>query len=922
VVKGEQRWHKFFKSNLELAEYIIAEDARGRTVYHACACFVLPTKRTHDNVEALRSFWVDADVGENKPFKTVHEAGQAIATFCKALSIPLPVPVGSGYGLHCYWPLDEDIDPETWQRYAHGFRALCHQHKLAVDHNRTGDMSSILRTPGTHNRKHETAKAVIGGQLSGPFPLSAFDVFLTATPQFPQRNGVPSLSSDLLGGLYADRPSDADRVITLCRQVARLKETGGKLPEPIWRATAGVLVFCTNGRERMHEHSSGDERYTVSNTDEYLDRAKAFGSPITCAHFRDLNPAGCVGCPASGRITSPVELGRLDQPDKPGKETSGSVGLHGELIRLPPPDFAYDTKGALQLISESKTGKTTEELVCQHPVYLKSLHTGELDDTQFGYLFRNYIPCQGWSDVVVPAKKALGYNAVGELANLGIEIHQVEYWRKFVRESVGQRKMDNAIEKRFDQFGWKDDDTAFLVGRRLYTSDGIKEVNGNDTLQQRSQYLDFPKSKSTSLERWQRAANKMFAAGFEHQSLAILCGFAAPLMRFHSEEEGGAIVSFISDKTNSGKTTALEAAASVWGHHRGLKLDDSDTRVAKGLKLGLLGNLPCTFDELYQRDPEEIRKFVIAFTNGMDKDRGTVDGGLRVNKADWQTILLLSSNKSIVDTVSNLDASDAPAARVFELYTQLPPGSNEDDFERTRRELNHNYGFAGHEFMTYLMQPGVIPDVKQKIDTYAKAVRKSTGLEAKHRFWIRMIVSVIIAGTIVQKIGLLDFSIERIRDWLLATARNQKHQILSSSDNDAVSTLGEFINHYFDNTLIVDGNKPGVWGKPVIMLHEPRGKLFIRKEMDNQRMYIVQSELKKWLSSKSIGISHFIETLLEQHVILREGRKHTLGAGTIHAGLQVACYEINMANPLFSGVPVLWEKARPDLVADPAKEDE
>jgi putative DNA primase/helicase len=655
----------------------------------------------------------------------------------------------------------------------------------------------------------------------------------------------------------------------------------------------------------VHEYSAGDERYTISKTDEYLDRAKEFGSPITCAHFREHNPDGCVGCPASGRITSPVELGRMAQPDKQPKETSGSAGLHGESIRLPP-DFKLDAEDRLVWVSENKKGDPVYDLICPFPVYLKSVQTEELDKSEFGYVFRIRRPRAGWTDVVVPANKAVGNDRVAHMAKKGITIYQADGWKIYVQQAAGLCEMNNGTETRFDQFGWKNEDTEFLIGRRLYTSAGIKEVNGNDTLQQRARYFDGPRSRNASLERWQRAANKMFAKGFEHQSLAILCGFAAPLMRFHSEGEGGAIVSFISDKTNSGKTTALEAAASVWGDHRGLKLDDSDTRVAKGLKLGILGNLPCTFDELYERDPEEIRKFVIAFTNGMDKDRGTVDGGLRVNKADWQTILLLSSNKSIVDALSNLDASDAPAARVFELSTALPPGSNEDDFDKARRELNHNHGFAGHEYMKALMQPGHVNEIKENIPRYTKIVRKAAQLEAKHRFWTRMIVSVLIAGTIVQRIGLLEFDIKRIRDWLLQTAQDQRDQVVDSSEDDCANALATFIDTHFDHTLVVDGNKPGVYGKPVIMMHEPKsGKPLIRIERENQFMLIAKTELNKWLTDKSIGVSHFVKTLMEQRVIVNDGHKHTLGAGTVYSGAQTPCYKINLANPALTGAVTL-----------------
>src|SRR6516165_2861984 len=52
------------------------------------------------------------------------------------------------------------LDRKIWERYAQGLKNLCHQLELRVDQSRTADISSVLRTPGTHNRKHGTMRKV------------------------------------------------------------------------------------------------------------------------------------------------------------------------------------------------------------------------------------------------------------------------------------------------------------------------------------------------------------------------------------------------------------------------------------------------------------------------------------------------------------------------------------------------------------------------------------------------------------------------------------------------------------------------------------------------------------------------------------------------------------------------------------------
>jgi hypothetical protein len=551
----------------------------------------------------------------------------------------------------------------------------------------------------------------------------------------------------------------------------------------------------------------------------------------------------------------------------------------------------------LNLVIANKQGKPTLEMISPYPVYLKSVQTSENNAQSYGYVFRAYLPNRGWDDIVLSTRAASGRDASQELEEKGVIVHNGDAWRKFVRTSVTDWHRNHMTEKRYDKFGWKDDDTSFLVGNRLYTSTGITAVTGSEFINSRSKFFALP--KRGSFERWQRAANKMFALGLEHQSIAILAGFAAPLMRFHTTTEGGAILSFISEG-GTGKTTSLEAAASIWGQLDGIKVDDSDTRIAKGLKLGILSNLPCSFDDLYERDPESIRQFIMMFTNGTDKDRATTEGTLRENNSSWQTILLLASNKSMIDTLSNHDASHACATRILELSTNLPPEISKDDYDAIRRELAVNYGFAGDRYLRALMQPNVLSWIKDNISIWTKQIRKAAELEEHHRFWVRLAVSIIAAGTIVQNLNILDFSVIRIRNWLIETMQNQRDQIKGTSKNnqDAPGVLSRFIHDMRNDTLTVDkAYRPG---GTVIVERPPTNKLLCRYETDTRRMVVTEIELRKWLNAKAINSQSFVKTLQEKGVIVGEVRKHTLGAGTNFASGQTPCFVINLSHALMT----------------------
>jgi hypothetical protein len=155
-------------------------DARGASVYHACASFKEAKHdpkgtsakerrygRTAHNVAHLKAFWLDIDAGPGKPYKRAQEASEALLAFCRTVGLPDPILVFSGNGLHAYWPLETTLSPDEWRAYAKGLKVLCSQHGLHADPSRTADVSSVLRTPGTHNRKNGREREVTVLELVG-----------------------------------------------------------------------------------------------------------------------------------------------------------------------------------------------------------------------------------------------------------------------------------------------------------------------------------------------------------------------------------------------------------------------------------------------------------------------------------------------------------------------------------------------------------------------------------------------------------------------------------------------------------------------------------------------------------------------------------------------------------------------------------
>ena len=901
-------WNKFFATVDELHKFIGQQDALGRTVYHACAGFGSPDSRKQANSIGASSFWLDIDAGDGKPYATAAHAAIAVHEFCEATGLPKPLYVGSGGGIHIYWPLAQILDPGQWRRYSTGLRSLCVKKGLQADAVRTCDLASVLRTPGTHHRKNGT-RLVRVGDLVGPYEIEQFDCFLegevnglqlrpSASGYVRASSGVPSIIS-AAANIYAGEPNYTEPIARRCPQVARLVVSNGLLSEPDWYGVLGVLSACVDGNGYAHRFSSGHPTYTHAETQSRLDRSKEFG-PTTCAKFESLNPKGCQGCRFKGAITSPIQLGRNQSRAPSIVEESRTPDSDPEEKTLPKIPENYHWSGrALVIKGEKGQGVPTEEIISRYPIYLDAVQTGEAQATH-SLSMTLELPNEPPKSIMMPAKMMFSASGMSEIAGHGVMVHNPELFRKFVRDSVDMWNGVNKLERRYDQFGWKDEESAFLYGTQLYTATSVRTVIGSDEVQSRSQYLG-PR-RGGSVGAWASAANQLFALGHEVQAFALLSSFAAPIMRFHSSGEGGAIVSLVSDKSGTGKTTALEAAASVWGRLKGTQIIDDDTTVAKGLKLAVFGNIACTYDELYNRDPEVIRRFVLMFTNGRDKDRGTADGTLRHVRAEWQTILLLASNNSIVDILSSMDGTDAPAYRVLEFLMDTPATMDKRRGDALKQQLDNNSGWAADVYLKALMQPACLSYIKTALPKWTDEIWNRTGLDKEHRFWVRTISSVIAAGTIARSAGLLDFSVDRISGWAIEQVQDKRrsHGELAGHRGPIPMLVSFLDQHLLDTLVVAKAFKPGPRTDSMAPLLDPRRSLLIRHELLEHRIYIEEQTLKKWLVKVGINTEGFFKELREKG-ILGATRRITLGAGTPHSTGQTTAIEIIANHPMMSG---------------------
>ena len=127
----------------------------------------------------------------------------------------------------------------------------------------------------------------------------------------------------------------------------------------------------------------------------------------------------------------------------------------------------------------------------------------------------------------------------------------------------------------------------------------------------------------------------------------VACGFAAPLLRLIGAEGGGFN---LRGESSKGKTTIIDAAASVWGapSKTGANSFVRQWRTTANALEGTAAahnDMLLPLDEMGQADPKEVPETLYMLANGTGKDRARASGGNR-KPVTFLTLVLSSAEES------------------------------------------------------------------------------------------------------------------------------------------------------------------------------------------------------------------------------------------------------------------------------------
>jgi hypothetical protein len=690
--------------------------------------------RTQENATQIKSFFLDLDVDPDKPdekFASKQEALQELRDFVRKVGLPRPLLVDSGGGIHAYWPLDRAVATSEWRPVADRFKAICVHDRFRADRSLTSDHARVLRVPGSYNFRREhrvlilSTAGVIGfadfAQRITSYADRETVPLLAASPAKKPAAAVPgqpaaSVFGDNLG--TTNDPLNFDRITFACPQLQhQVAERGATTGEQLWRAALGIVKFCEPVQKAAWAVSDGHPEFDASAT--LLKIENWHTGPTACSHFHSLNPSVCEGCPNWTKITSPAVLGRqvieAPTPQVTVVTDTGAVAA----IKLPDPPKGYARRkhdSAIVLETEDADGNPTFEVVCPYDLYPLALRaqSGQDANVDERSMWRAHLPLERGKgrqvrDIDVPLGLMADQRALAKhLMSKGIILNgdQPKLVQHYMSAYLQKLADEAGREKLYERLGWHDEHKTFVLGERVLRHDGTTSTHVPN-----AQIKNTTKGglrAAGTLDGWKAAMEFYNRPGFEGHRFFMYAALGAPI--FHMNDTGNkGVLMTASGQSGRGKTTCLKACCSIWGHPEALILNgnkDGSTVNALYSAIGTTHSLPFMWDDITERDPDELRRFLLNISQGQGKRRMTSDS-LQAGHVDtWETIVLATANTDDISRIlsSGRDVNPHLMRMVGVEFATIDQGVEAkikaDDF---LRQMNTHYGHVGPVFIKVLV---------------------------------------------------------------------------------------------------------------------------------------------------------------------------------------------------------------------------
>ena len=877
--------------------------------YFACSKYETNKSRTQPNAKYIKAFWLDIDCGEGKDYPSQVEGLAALKNFCKVTGLPKPTVVNSGRGLHIYWRLSRTITAEEWKPVAERLKYLCDEYEFNADPSRTADLASILRVPETLNFKDDPPKPVsiicLSEEVEYETIKSQLGV-LVAPPEF----NVPRQELNELTKALANNEEKWFKIIIKktikgegCAQIHKIATEQETVNYELWRAGLSVAWACEDRDTAIHKISERHQEYDFQET---IRKAMDTGGPQKCVTFEKWNPSGCEGCPHKGKIVGPIALGRkivkARAEDNFVEVEAKSPEVPVTKITIPEYPFPYfrGKQGGVYI----EIADNDPILVYQHDLYVVK----RMRDPQKGEVawIRLHLPKDGIKEFALPITEVMTKEKLREkLGFYGVAALQKQmdaimvYIIKFVNEL--QYKTD--VEVMRMQYGWADKNSKFVIGDQEITAEGIKYSPPSSMTSALSEYMQ----PVGTLDEWKKIANVYNRPSMEPHAFGFFTAFGSPLLTHLNLK--GAVINLVNNVSGTGKTTVAKVMHSVYGHPEEQMLIAKDTINVKLHRMGVMGNLPISCDEITNVEADHFSDFVYAVSQGRARNRmKSQSNEERLNTSKWSLLCVCTSNASFYDKLASLKSTpDGELMRLIEFQIPVNSVMNKVEADEIFSQLDNNYGHAGRIYLQWL-----VSNLEEAIDMVKQiqvVIDKKVKFSGRERFWSGVAACNIAGAMIAKKLGLIDIDIKRVFEWMVAEFSKMRHEIKAPPTNQA-STIGEFLNEFRGSILVINDAADKRSGMSQLPVVEPKFDLLARIEPDTKKLFISAKHLRQFCTKNQITLKDVLNTLAAEGIYEKTVKKR-MAKGTKIEGLPTDAFMFDCSKGDFINTEDYVEALKP-----------
>jgi len=429
------------------------------------------------------------------------------------------------------------------------------------------------------------------------------------------------------------------------------------------------------------------------------------------------------------------------------------------------------------------------------PIHAEAL-TEDEHGNNHGLLLRFRNARGQWREWAMPLRllSGSGEELRGELLDQGFRFHRPR--REYLMDwLMTQRPRDRLVAA--TRTGWHGD--AFVLPDRTLGDQSVRFQSETAT------HDDY--AVAGELSEWQQQVAAQ-CRGNPVLTLALSLAFTGPLLRTAKQHNAGGAGIHLMGDSSKGKTTALAAAASVWG---GPGYVRTWRATANGLEAtaAALNDTALILDEISEADPRDIGGIVYALANGCGKQRARRTGGAR--PADqWRLMALSSGERTLAGHMAEGGrqpkagqesrllsiAATRQAHGAFDELHGHPDGRTFADAIRQASQQHH--GHAGPAFVEALLaddrdMPACYAALHNRPEFHAE-----DGQEARAAGWFALVA---MAGELATDYGVVPWesgealgaAIWGYRAWLTQRGIGQ------TEDRQILDGIRDFIDRHGDS---------------------------------------------------------------------------------------------------------------------------